>query len=103
MFELELRADLVVLSGCATGLGRLSGDGIFGLARGFIYAGTPSVVASLWDVSDRATAFLMDRFYAGLARGLDKAAALRAAQRATRARYRHPSLWAAFMLIGEAR
>jgi CHAT domain-containing protein/Tfp pilus assembly protein PilF len=103
VFELELRADLVVLSGCATGLGRLSGDGIFGLARGFIYAGTPSVVASLWDVSDRATAFLMDRFYAGLARGLDKAAALRAAQRATRARYRHPSLWAAFMLIGEAR
>jgi CHAT domain-containing protein len=103
VFGLELSADLVVLSGCSTGLGRLSGDGIFGLTRGFIYAGTPSVVVSMWDVSDRATAFLMDRFYAALAQGHGKAAALAAAQRAARKQYPHPSLWAAFVLVGEPR
>ena len=103
VFGLELSADLVVLSGCSTGLGRLTGDGIFGLTRGFIYAGTPSVVVSMWDVSDRATAFLMDRFYAALAQGHGKAAALAAAQRAARKQYPHPSLWAAFVLVGEPR
>ena len=103
VFTLDLRADLVVLSGCSTGLGRLTGDGIFGLSRAFIYAGSPSVVVSQWDVSDRATAFLMERFYAKLAAGLSKAAALRASQLETRRRYRHPALWAAFMLVGEPR
>lgn len=101
VFGLELRADLVVLSGCSTGLGRLTGDGIFGLARGFMYAGTPSVVVSFWDVSDRATASLMDHFYATLATGRSKASALAAAQRATRARFPHPALWAGFVLVGE--
>lgn len=103
VFGLELRADLVVLSGCSTGLGRLTGDGIFGLARGFMYAGTPSVVVSFWDVSDRATAWLMDHFYASLATGRSKASALAAAQRATRARFPHPALWAGFVLVGEPR
>lgn len=103
IFGLELDADLVVLSGCSTGLGRLTGDGILGLTRGFIYAGTPSVVVSMWDVSDRATAYLMDRFYAALAGGQPRAQALAAAQRATRAQYPHPSLWAAFVLVGEPR
>ena len=100
-FGLNLDADLVVLSGCSTGLGKVTGDGILGLARAFLYAGTPSVVVSQWDVSDRATAFLMDRFYAGLKAGRGKARSLRAAQLATRARYPHPALWAAFSLVGE--
>jgi CHAT domain-containing protein len=103
IYGLELTADLVVLSGCATARGRLTGDGVFGLPRAFIYAGTPSVVASLWDVSDEATAFLMDRFYAELLRSGHKAGALRTAQLETRRRYPHPALWAPFVLIGEPR
>ena len=100
-FGLRLQADLVVLSGCSTGLGKVTGDGVLGLARAFLYAGTPSVVVSQWDVSDRATAYLMDRFYARLRAGRGKARALRAAQIATQARYPHPALWAAFSLVGE--
>jgi CHAT domain-containing protein len=103
VFGLDLRADLVVLSGCSTGLGKLTGDGILGLARAFLYAGTPSVVVSQWDVSDRATAFAMDRFYAALRAEPSKAHALRAAQLAALARFRHPALWAAFVLVGEPR
>jgi CHAT domain-containing protein len=101
LFDLELTADLVVLSGCSTGSGKLSGDGILGLGRAFIYAGTPSVLVSQWDVSDVSTAYLMERFYAELAAGRSKAHALRAAQLATQNRYPHPALWAAFVLVGE--
>jgi CHAT domain-containing protein len=101
VFDLTLAADLVVLSGCSTGAGKLSGDGILGLGRAFIYAGTPSVLVSQWDVSDVATASLMERFYAELHAGRTKAQALRAAQLAARKRFRHPALWAAFVLIGE--
>lgn len=103
IFGLDLHADLVVLSGCSTGLGKPTGDGIFGLSRAFLYAGTPSVIVSLWDVSDHATAYLMDRFYAELTNGLDKAHALREAQRATRIRFHQPAVWAPFILIGESR
>jgi CHAT domain-containing protein len=103
VFGLDLRADLVVLSGCSTGLGKVSGDGIVGLSRGLIYAGAPSVVVSQWDVSDLSTAYLMSRFYAGLAAGRGKAQSLRAAQLATLDRYPHPALWAAFQLMGEPR
>lgn len=101
LFDLELAADLVVLSGCSTGSGKLSGDGILGLGRAFIYAGTPSVLVSQWDVSDVSTAYLMERFYTELAAGRSKAHALRAAQLATQKRYPHPALWAAFVLVGE--
>jgi CHAT domain-containing protein len=101
IFGLDLRADLVVLSGCSTGAGKLSGDGIVGLSRAVIYAGAPSVIVSQWDVSDRSTAYLMDRFYAALVSGRDKATALRSAQLATLARHPHPALWAPFVLIGE--
>lgn len=103
IFELDLAADLVVLSGCSTALGRLTGDGILGLSRAFLYAGTPTVIVSQWDVSDRATAELMDRFYMEYANGLEPAHALRTAQRALLDRYPHPFLWAAFELIGRAR
>ncbi len=102
-FGLDLRADLVVLSGCSTGLGKLSGDGILGLSRALLYAGTPSVVVSQWDVSDLATLHLMDGFYAGLRSGRSKALALRDAQLRTLRRYPHPALWSAFLLVGEAR
>jgi CHAT domain-containing protein len=101
IFGLDLRADLVTLSGCSTGLGQLSGDGFVGLSRALMYAGTPSVVVSLWDVSDLSTAHLMDRFYAGLVAGRGKAQSLREAQLASLKRYPHPALWAAFTLVGE--
>jgi len=80
IFEMELNADLVVLSGCETGLGKLSrGDEMVGLTRAFIYAGTPSVVASLWKVEDSSTAALMGSFYKNL-KTMSKAEALRKAQ-----------------------
>jgi CHAT domain-containing protein len=101
IFRMTLAARLVVLSGCSTGLGRLTGDGILGMTRAFLYAGTPAVIVSQWDVSDRATAALMDRFYAELFRGRTTAQALRAAELATRAQFPSPSDWAAFELVGE--
>ncbi|HTS00982.1 MAG TPA: CHAT domain-containing tetratricopeptide repeat protein, partial [Thermoanaerobaculia bacterium] len=101
IFGLVLHADLVVLSGCSTGLGEVTGEGILGLTRAFLYAGTPSVVVSQWDVDDRATTFLMDRFYANLQAGHGKAEALRAAQLEAQRRFRDPALWAGFELVGE--
>jgi CHAT domain-containing protein/tetratricopeptide (TPR) repeat protein len=107
IYNLKLDADLVVLSACETALGReIRGEGLIGLARGFMYAGTSRVVASLWNVEDQATAMLMKRFYQGLlANGESPAAALRAAQismwRAQR--WRAPYYWAAFVLQGEWR
>ena len=80
IFGLDLKANLVVLSGCETGLGKLStGDELVGLTRAFIYAGTPSVVASLWSVDDSSTAQLMASFYRNLKR-MSKVEALRQAQ-----------------------
>jgi CHAT domain-containing protein/tetratricopeptide (TPR) repeat protein len=105
--DLDLAADLVVLSGCRTALGaQVRGEGLIGLARAFQQAGVPRVVASHWAVQDRATAELMTRFYRGLWQdGLRPAAALRAAQRALRRdpRYRSPSSWAGFTLHGDWR
>jgi CHAT domain-containing protein len=80
IFGMDLKANLVVLSGCETGLGKLStGDELVGLTRAFIYAGTPSVVASLWGVDDSSTAQLMASFYRNL-KTMGKAEALRQAQ-----------------------
>jgi CHAT domain-containing protein/Tfp pilus assembly protein PilF len=101
--RVRLDADLVTLSACETGLGRdLGGEGLIGLARAFQYAGARSVLASLWEVSDRSTARLMRGFYAGLTRGLAKDEALRAAQAEVRRQpaYAHPYHWAAFQLSG---
>lgn len=103
VFGMELSAEMVVLSGCSTGLGKISGDGIIGLTRAFLYAGTPRVLVSYWDVSDRSTAYLMDRFYGALQKGQPPAAALRAAQLATAQQYPNPADWAAFALVGEPR
>jgi CHAT domain-containing protein len=98
---------LVVLSACQTALGKeIKGEGLVGLTRGFMYAGSPRVVASLWRVPDRATAELMKRFYKGmLEEGQRPAAALRAAQVSLwkEQRWRDPYYWAAFVLQGEWR
>lgn len=102
VFGLALDAELVVLSGCSTGLGKLSGEGLLGLSRAFLYAGADELLVSLWDVSDRATAELMDAFYAARAAGLSDPAALREAQLSLRALYPHPFLWAGFSLVGRA-
>jgi CHAT domain-containing protein len=108
IFNLRLSADLAVLSGCRTGLGReVRGEGLVGLTRGFLYAGADRVVASLWKVDDAATAALMSGFYRQLlgGAGLRPAAALRAAQLelAREPRFAHPYFWAAFQLVGEWR
>jgi CHAT domain-containing protein len=105
VYNLRLNADLVVLSGCQTALGKeVKGEGLLSLTRGFMYAGAPRVVASLWRVPDQATAELMKQFYRGmLGEGLTPAAALRAAQVAVRRekRWAAPYYWAAFVLQGE--
>ncbi|MCU0540803.1 MAG: DUF3160 domain-containing protein [Oscillatoriaceae cyanobacterium Prado104] len=102
ILEFKLNAELVVLSACDTGQGRLTGDGVIGLSRSLIAAGVPSVIVSLWSVPDDATAFLMKEFYQNLQRNLDKAQALRQAMLTTMKTYPNPISWAAFTLIGEA-
>jgi CHAT domain-containing protein/Tfp pilus assembly protein PilF len=105
IFNLKLSADLVVLSACETGLGQqISGEGSIGLTRGFMYAGSPRVVVSLWKVSDDGTAELMTKFYTNiLKKKLTPAAALRAAQleMSKDAKYSAPYYWAGFTLQGE--
>ncbi|MEM8639533.1 MAG: CHAT domain-containing protein [Cyanobacteria bacterium P01_G01_bin.54] len=102
IFNLQLNADLVVLSACQTGLGEtIKGEGMVGMTRGFMYAGAERVVVSLWDVDDAATAQLMNQFYATLKQGTPAAAALREAQLALWEQYTEPRLWAAFTLQGE--
>jgi CHAT domain-containing protein len=105
IYNLNLPADLVVLSACQTGLGKeIRGEGLIGLTRGFMYAGSPRVVASLWKVDDAATAELMKRFYRGMLKDkLTPAAALRAAkvEMWKQKRWNAPFYWAAFELQGE--
>ena len=129
IYNLKLNADLVVMSACQTALGReIKGEGLIGLTRGFMYAGAPRVVASLWQVNSAATAELMKRFYRGMfcenarpaaalpAKGLVKqtrksspcenlppAAALRAAQLELHQRGLSPYYWGGFVLQGEWR
>jgi CHAT domain-containing protein/tetratricopeptide (TPR) repeat protein len=107
--DLRLEADLVVLSACDSALGKeLAGEGLLGLTRAFHYAGARSVVASLWQVPDQATAELMVRFHRHLLAGADKGEALRAAQAelaggAAGAAARPPYFWAGFQLFGDRR
>lgn len=118
IYSLNLNANLVVLSACRTGRGKPSGDGIANLARAFFYAGTPSLVVTLWDVADEPSGRLLPEFYRSLQRGRDKGEALRSAQlrllselRAGRVRVNtpagrfvlpeHPFFWAGFALLGE--
>jgi len=99
------QAELVVLSACDTGRGRLTGDGVIGLSRSFIAVGVPSVIVSLWNVNDESTAILMTQFYKHLKEPsqqgtLDKAQALRQAMKETMKTYPNPFDWSAFTLIG---
>jgi CHAT domain-containing protein/tetratricopeptide (TPR) repeat protein len=107
VFNLNLAADLVVLSACNTGLGQeIKGEGVVGLTTGFIYAGSPRVVMSLWSVKDDATAVLMQKFYQKMLKeGFKPAAALRQAQieMFNNERFSAPDFWAAFTLQGEWR
>jgi CHAT domain-containing protein/Flp pilus assembly protein TadD len=102
ILDLRLNAELVVLSACDTGRGRITGDGVVGLSRAFISAGVPSVLVSLWSVPDAPTAQLMVEFYQNLQRNPDKAQALRQAMLTTMQQYPNPLNWSAFTLIGEA-
>jgi CHAT domain-containing protein len=113
IYDLDLthKTSLVILSACETqlgakglrtGLGVTAGDEVVGLTRSFLYAGTPSVIASLWNVDDEATGLLMERFYTHLREGTGKAAALRQAQIEVREEYPNPYYWSAFMLSGDA-
>ncbi len=118
IYRLNLDADLVVLSACRSAGGRVTGDGIATFARAFVYAGAPSIVASVWDVADEPTNQLLPEFYRLWLGGASKARALRAAQlhllkqlRAGTLRIdtaagrvslpEHPVFWAGFALIGE--
>jgi CHAT domain-containing protein len=105
IYNMNLKADLVVLSACQTALGRdIKGEGLIGLTRAFMYGGATRVVASLWQTDDRGTSVLMSKFYDGLlSRRLSPAAALRNAQVAMLQdkRWHNPRYWAAFTIQGE--
>lgn len=105
VYNLNLAADLVVLSACETGLGKeIQGEGLVGLTQGFMYAGAPQVIASLWSVDDAATAELMARFYRAMEKeGKRPSAALRQAQIELfkQERWRGPYYWAGFVIHGD--
>ena len=108
IIKLKLQANLVVLSACNTAQGKITGDGVIGLARSFILAGAPSVIVSLWYVPDAETSQLMVDFYKNmLNNGLNRQAqhqsyahALRRSMLTTMINHPHPRNWAAFGLIG---
>jgi CHAT domain-containing protein len=106
LYQLRLPAELVTLSGCATGLSVVAeGDELLGLVRGLIYAGAQSALLTLWDVQDHSTARFMAAFYGHLAgctdANNDKSAALRRAALDLREVYPHPYYWAPFVLLGK--
>jgi len=112
VLSIPLSCDLVTLSACETGLGRLyGGEGLIGLTRSFLYAGAHQVLVSLWSVNDASTAILMERFYENLSRGVGVDEALQSAKRSLRhtvalggeghpMAYAHPFFWAPFVLVG---
>jgi CHAT domain-containing protein len=101
--NLRLNADLVVLSACQTGKGRLeNAEGVLGLPRTFFYAGARSTISSLWKINDKSTSEIMPDFYRFLATGLGKARSLRLAKlNMLKSRFSHPFYWAAFVLNGD--
>ncbi len=105
--QLPLQANLVVLSACETGYGKFQqGEGVISLARSFMYAGVPSLVVSLWQVNDQATAIIMRLFYQNLAKGMSKSMALRTAKLSYLELFEgmavHPALWSAFIHVGDS-
>jgi len=108
ILEMKISADLVVLSACETGCGRLvGGEGILGLSRALFYAGSTSIVASLWEVDDAHTSRFMGRLYHHLARGAGKGHALALAKREAitcrEGLMCHPYFWAPFVMLGDSR
>lgn len=105
IFNLKMDADLVVLSACQTGLGKMvRGEGLVGLTRAFMYAGSRSMLVSLWSVSDISTSELMEKFYENLVvRRISKTEALRQAQISMIGsdKFAHPFYWAPFVLVGD--
>jgi len=102
MAHLQLPVELVVLSGCATGLNVVTpGDELMGLVRGLLQAGAQSLVLSLWDVNDDSTKEFMVEFYTGLQQGHSKADAMQIASIRLREQRPHPYYWAPFLLIGK--
>jgi len=102
LLDLRLKAELVTLSACRTGVNMIfPGDELHGLMRGFLYAGAPSLVVSLWAVSDRSTAEFMGEMYSRISKGETKRKALRQAQLAIKDMYGHPYYWAPFVLMGD--
>jgi CHAT domain-containing protein len=118
IYNLRLHADLVVLSACRSGSGKVSADGLVGFTRAFLYAGAASVLAPLWDIPDEPTVRLVEEFYRQYRGGANKAQALRAAQLKLLAELRsgkftvatpagpmslpeHPAIWAGFVIQGD--
>jgi CHAT domain-containing protein len=101
ILDLDLTADLVVLSACNTGRGKITGDGVVGLSRSFLLAGAQSTMVSLWPVSDLSTSALMTDFYRQLENNLTQPQALRQAMLDTMQTYPDPREWAAFMLVSK--
>jgi CHAT domain-containing protein len=101
ILRLKLNTELVVLSACSTGKGKITGDGVIGLSRCFILAGVPSLIVSLWNMGALSAKLLMTEFYQNLAKGQDRAVALRQAMLITKDHFSQPAAWAAFTLIGE--
>ncbi len=107
LYNLELNADMVVLSACETGIGELKkGEGIVSLARGFSYAGAKSIITSLWNVDDKKTAELIETFYKNLKMGIPKDEALRNAKleylKSNKGQLNHPFFWAGMVVIGDS-
>ncbi|MGE3465927.1 MAG: CHAT domain-containing protein [Pyrinomonadaceae bacterium] len=105
IYNLDLASDLIVLSACQTALGKdVRGEGLIGMSRGFLYAGSKRIVASLWKVDDSATAEFMKRFYTNhLKKGMPAGKALQQAKNEMKKirRYRSPYYWSAFTLLGD--
>jgi CHAT domain-containing protein len=99
---LDLGGALVTLSACESARNQvLAGDELVGLVRGFLGAGAATLVATLWLVQDDTTSWLMEKWYAQLRTGVERAAALRNAQLALKEKLPHPYYWAPFVLIGQ--
>ena len=103
IYNLKLGSELVVLSACQTGRGKIeSGEGVLGLHRVFFFAGARSVISTLWEIGDKPTALFMDHFYKNLASGNSKSTSLRLAKmKMMESKYSHPFYWAAFVLSGD--
>ncbi|MBO7134465.1 MAG: CHAT domain-containing protein, partial [Bacteroidales bacterium] len=95
------KTDLVVLSACQTALGEITGEGVFGLQRGFKKAGARTIIMSLWPVDDNATLLMMTEFYTNLTKGMSKREAFLAAQNKvkTTTGFENPRYWAAFIML----